>query len=128
MTTTLADAKQNLYEMLVTNPATGQPRSELSLAKRVYRGEPPAGQMVGPLFISISTNRLEPTEFGFTLRVYALMATGALEQQDRMDQLVYQLEQFLDPAIPRNAWSWAYSETLDALVAECDLQYPRDDF
>ena len=37
-------------------------------------------------------------------------------------------EQFLDPAIPRNAWSWAYSETLDALVAECDLQYPRDDF
>lgn len=126
--TTLAEAKQDLYEMLVANPATGQPRSELSLAKRVYKGEPPPGQMVGPLFISISTTSIDPSEFGFVLRVYAQMSTGALEQQDLMDQLVYALEQYLDGKIPRNNWSWTYSDQLDALIADCSISYPRDDF
>lgn len=126
--TTLAEAKQALYELLTVNAATGQPRAELHLASRVYKGEPPAGQMVGPVFISIATRNIEPTDFGFALRVYALVSTGALEQQDRLDQLVYALEQFLDNRIPRNNWTWTYSEQLDALIAECEVAYPRDDF
>lgn len=126
--TTLSEAKQALYESLTVNAATGQPRSELHLAARVYKGEPPPGQMVGPVFISIATRGIEATDFTFALRVYAQVATGALEQQDRLDDLVYALEQFLDPQYPRNEWSWTYSDTLDALIAECDISYPRDDF
>ena len=126
--TTLDEAKQDLYEMLVANATTGQPRSELSLAARVYKGEPTPGQMLGPLAITITTSSIEPSEFVFVLRAYAQLATGALLQQQRLDQLVYTLEQYLDGKIPRNNWTWAYSEQLDALIAECSLSYPRDDF
>ena len=126
--TTLADAKRNLYESLVINSASGQPRSELALAARVYLNEPPPGQMAGPLAITVSTNSINPVEFHLAVRVYALLTTGALEQQRKADELAYALEMFLANTYPRLDWQWAYDPALDALVVEADVPYPRDDF
>lgn len=126
--TSIADAKRNLYESLVTNSATGQPRSELALAARVYLNEPPPGQMAGPLAITVSTNSINPLEFHFAVRVYALLTTGALEQQRKADELTYALETFLAGTYPRLDWQWSYDPNLDALVIEADVPYPRNDF
>ena len=126
--TSLADAKRNVYESLVVNSASGQPRSPLVLASRVYLNEPPPGQMAGPLAITVSTNSLNPTEYHFAIRVYALLTTGALEQQRKADELAYALETFLAGTYPRLDWQWSYDPALDALIVEADLTYPRDDF
>jgi hypothetical protein len=126
--TTLAEAKRNFYESLVVNAATGRPRAELIQAARVYRGEPAPGQMVGPIAVTITTSGMTPTECEFTLRCYAQLAPGALEAQDRLDQLVYALEMFLADTYPRGQWSYTYDPNLDALIAESSIEYPRDDF
>lgn len=126
--TSISDAKRDLYESLVVNSATGQPRSELAAAARIYMNEPTPGQMAGPLAITITTLNINPTEYHFAIRIYAQMSTGALAQQTRCDDLAYALERFLSGKYPRLDWTWAYDPNLDALVVETDLPYPRDDF
>lgn len=126
--TSLTDAKRDLYESLVVNSASGQPRSELALAARVYLNEPPPGQMVGPLAITVSTNSMTPLEFQLAIRIYAQLTTGALEQQRKADDLAYALETFLAAKYPRLAWQWSYDGALDALIVEATVPYPRDDF
>lgn len=126
--TTVAEAKRALYELLTVNATTGQPRAELSAAARVYRGEPAPGQMAGPVAITITTSAIRATEFEFAVRCYAQLSTGAIEQQDRLDALVYALEMFLGDTYPRNDWSYQYDPNLDALISETVVEYPRDDF
>jgi hypothetical protein len=126
--TTLAEAKELLYEELTSNSATGRPVPALSAIARVYKGEPPAGEMVGPAALSISTQTLTPTEFVFAVRFYVQMNVGVLYAQDLLDELVYTLEQALPDKYQRNTWNWSFAEGFDCLVAETDISYPRDDF
>lgn len=126
--TTLAEAKETLYEELTSNSATGRPIPALSAVARVYKGEPPAGEMVGPTALSISTQSLTPTEFLFALRLYVQMGTGVIHAQDLLDELVYDLEAGLPDKYQRNTWNWSFAEAFDCLVAETEIAYPRDDF
>lgn len=126
--TSLAEAKELLYEELTSNSATGNPIPALSAIARVYKGEPPAGEMVGPTALTISTQNLTPTEFQFALRLYVQMGMGVITAQDTLDDLVYDLEANLPDKYQRNTWNWSYAEAFDCLVAETDISYPRDDF
>lgn len=128
MSTTLAEAKQFLYEELTVNAATGQPIAPLARIVRVYNGEPPAGEMVGPVAATLTTQRLEPTEFVFSFRIYVQMAMGVQTAQRLLDDIVYEAETGLNNRYARNSWNWSYAEAFDCLVAQTDLQYPRDDF
>ena len=126
--TSLLEAKQALYEQLAGNAATGMPRAELVGVARIYMGEPPAGEMLGPIAITITTQAVTPTEFEFNVRVYAQMATNALRAQTIMDDVVYRLEQFFSDSYTRNNWAYSYAENIDCLIADTSLQFPRDDF
>jgi len=126
--TTLAEAKESLYEELTTSSGTGRPIPILSTVQRVYKGEPPAGEMVGPVALSISTQSLTPTEFTFAIRAYVQMSIGVIRAQDTLDDVVYTLEANLADRYPRNTWNWSYAEAFDCLVAETEINYPRDDF
>ena len=126
--TTLAEAKLALYEQLAANTATGMPRSELVGVARIYMGEPLAGDMLGPIAITITTQAVTPTDFEFNVRVYAQMVTNALQAQAIMDDVVYRLEEFFTDSYPRNTWQYSYAENIDCLLADTTLQFPRDDF
>lgn len=126
--TTLSEAKEVLYEELTSNAASGLPLAALSRIVRVYKGEPPAGEMVGPTALTITTLGITPTEFQFNLRVYSQMKQGVIGAQDLLDDAVYELETNLPNKYTRNTWNWSYAETFDCLVAEAQVNYPRDDF
>tara|TARA_R110000868_G_scaffold78514_2_gene224005 strand:+ start:813 stop:1196 length:384 start_codon:yes stop_codon:yes gene_type:complete len=126
--TTLAEAKELLYEELTSVSGTGRPISSLSSVVRVYLGEPPAGEMVGPSALTISTQSLTPTEFLFVIRAYVQMGIGVMQAQAQLDDVVYQLETGLADRYQRNTWNWSYAEAFDCLVAETEIAYPRDDF
>jgi hypothetical protein len=128
MSTTLTDAKQTLYEELTANASTGQPIAPLSRIVRIYNGEPPAGEMVGPVAATLTTQSLNPTEFVFAFRIYVQMGMGVGTAQRLLDEIVYDAEIGLNNRYTRNTWNWSYAEAFDCLVAETDLQYPRDDF
>ena len=126
--TTLAEAKETLYEELTSTPGTGLPIPALSIIQRVYKGEPPAGEMVGPTALSISTQSISPTDFTFALRAYVQMSIGVIRAQELLDDIVYTLEANLPNRYTRNTWNWSYAEAFDCLVAETEIDYPRDDF
>lgn len=128
MTTTLSEAKEILYEELTSASGTGRPIAALSRIERVYKGEPPAGEMVGPSALTISTQSITPTEFTFALRIYVQMSIGVLDAQELLDELVYECETGFPDRYTRNTWNWSYAEAFDCLVAETDINYPRDDF
>jgi hypothetical protein len=128
VTTSLADAKQTLYEELTTNASTGQPIAPLARIVRIYNGEPPAGEMVGPVAATLTTQSLTPTEFVFAFRIYVQMGMGVGTAQRMLDEIVYDAEIGLNNRYTRNTWNWSYAEAFDCLVAETDLEYPRDDF
>jgi hypothetical protein len=126
--TTLAEAKELLYEELTAGGTNGRPIAAIGRVDRVYKGEPPAGEMVGPTALTISTQSLDPTEFRFALRLYVQMGIGVLQAQALADDLVYELENGLPNRYVRNTWNWSYAEAFDCLVAETEIAYPRDDF
>lgn len=126
--TTLAEAKEILYEELTAGGSSGRPIPGLSRIERVYKGEPPAGEMVGPCALTISTQGMDATEFRFALRLYVQMGIGVLAAQTLADNVVYELEYNLPNRYSRNSWNWSYAEAFDCLVAETEISYPRDDF
>lgn len=128
MSTTLTEAKQYLYEELTANASTGQPIAPLARIVRIYNGEPPAGEMVGPVAATLTTQSLTPTEFVFSFRIYVQMSVGVGNAQRILDEIVYEAETGLNNRYIRNTWNWSYAEAFDCLVAETDVQYPRDDF
>lgn len=128
MSTTLAEAKQTLYEELTANASTGQPIAALARIVRVYNGEPPAGEMVGPVAATLTTQSLTPTEFQFAFRIYVQMSMGVRTAQALLDEITYEAETCLTDRYQRNTWNWSYAEAFDCLVAETEISYPRNDF
>lgn len=128
MSTSLAEAKETLYEELTLSGTSGKPIPALSRVERVYKGEPPAGEMVGPCALTISTQSVTPTEFLFALRLYVQASIGVMSAQELLDALVYDCETGLPNRYVRNTWNWSYAEAFDCFVAETDISYPRDDF
>jgi hypothetical protein len=130
---TLANAKQELYELFAADPTLGRSRPVDALVAvgftGVSRGEP--AEVPKPLALSVATAGVTPTDWSFFLRVYATPDDDPIAAQDRIDVALPAVDALLMDDDGFGPLNWAgptWDDALQAFVATSTLTAGRQDY
>lgn len=127
--TTLAGARQDLYDLLVSNATTGAPHASLTAVTRVYQYEPLPGDILKPISVTILSSGMDADFYTFELRIYA--ADGGNNQtQANLDTAIQQVDARLRGSgeFGPSGWAIEWVDELGAWIARSEQRAGREDY
>jgi hypothetical protein len=124
-TSSLAAARTLLYNALNVTGVT-------DVVTRVFDYEPAAGEMAKPASITIFASGVTPDFWQFAARIYHATDVNAEAAQKNIDIIILAVEAAMKTAgvvnIGPSQWEIGFTDGIDALVAQTDVQIGREDF
>lgn len=127
--TSLSNARDDLYGLLVSNTTTGAPQASLTAVTKVYKYEPLPGDILKPISVTILTSGMDAEFYRFEVRIYA--ADGAnIVTQANLDTAIQQVDARLRATAEFGPSEWAidWVDELGAWIARTEQRAGRQDY